>query len=64
MDDALKIKGDYDTDYNRKHNILLRHKYTHMNVSIATKQEEGILLRPGCGGAQGDVGMPNIFRRT
>ena len=64
MDDTLKVHEAGDTEDNRKHKLLLRHRYVHMHVSISTKQGEGVLLRPHCGGAQGDVGMPTIFRRT
>jgi hypothetical protein len=64
MDATLRLGIETDSDAQRKHKLLLKHRYTHMNVSIATKQGEGILIRPFCGGAQGDVGMPTIFRRT
>ena len=64
MDKTLQLGKEADTDRERQHKLLLRHRYTHMNVSIATKQGEGILMRPQCGGAQGDVGMPTLFRRT
>ncbi len=64
MDDTLKLKKVDDTVVQRKPKLLLKHRYTHMNVSIATKQGEGILMRPKGGGAQGDTSMPVIFRRT
>ncbi len=64
MDNTLKIHDEKDSEINRKHKLLLRHRYVHMNASISTKQGEGVLLRPHCGGAQGDVGMPTIIRRT
>ncbi len=64
MDETLKLNKEDDTEAQRKHKLLLKHRYTHMNVSISTKQGEGILMRPKCGGAQGDVGMPTLFRRT
>jgi hypothetical protein len=64
MDATLRLGVETDSDAQRKPKLLLKHRYTHMNVSIATKQGEGILIRPCCGGAQGDVGMPTIFRRT
>ena len=51
MDDTLKVHEEGDTEGNRKHKLLLRHRYVHMNVSISTKQGEGVLLRPHCGGA-------------
>ncbi len=64
MDETLRLGKEDDTNIQRKHKLSLKHRYTHMNVSIATKQGEGMLMRPQCGGAQGDVGMPTLFRRT
>ncbi len=64
MDKAFKINEEDETEENHQHKLLLRHLYTRMNISISTRQGEGIRMRPQCGGARGDVGMPTIFRRT
>jgi len=37
MDETLKLGKEDDTDLQRKHRLLLKHRYTHMNVSISTK---------------------------
>ena len=43
---------------------LLRCRHEMMEVRITTKGDRHVVLRPGCGGAQGDSIMPMEFRRT
>ena len=43
---------------------LLRSRREQMEVKITTEGEGQVVIRPGCGGAQGDCIMPMEFRRA
>jgi hypothetical protein len=43
---------------------ILKHRHERSEMVIRTKSGEGVVLKPGTGGLQGDVFMPPLFGET